>query len=144
MYTYVCVYSRAENTQMWTWFHIPVMLRQSWEYNKGPIKKRNAKILNGYTCISFIYNMMQDEWREIETWSELVRRDHGLLEREFEVRNQKTRALSFSFAICSRCVMMKMVILFYETYPNIKIIINPLFTKATVWVICCILYENTL
>lgn len=58
MYTYVCVYSRAENTQVWTWFNIPVMLRQNWEYNKAPIKKRNAKVLNGYTYISFIYNMM--------------------------------------------------------------------------------------
>ena len=56
MYTYVCVSSHAENTQMRTWFHIPVMLRQSWEYNKGPIKKRNAEVLNGYTYISFIYN----------------------------------------------------------------------------------------
>ena len=34
------------------------MLRQSWEYNKGPIKKKNEKVLNGYTYISFIYNMM--------------------------------------------------------------------------------------
>lgn len=58
MYTYVCVYSRAYTHKYEHDFTFRLCSDKAGNTTRAQLKKRNSKVLNGYTYIALIYYMV--------------------------------------------------------------------------------------